>query len=453
MKLLTLLPFLFFLILFISPVLAYYDVNATEDTMLDQFNPSTSYGAEVSITIGTLINNNWRGLYAFNLSSVPYDESITSSNISLKYAGFNNATEILFVVFNTTQFFEANATWNNQPDVDTLQDNLSVGVAMLTNFSVLEATKTAHQQNTTLYLLIRADQENTSTRNSRTWYSSEQPTYEPTLRIETESGGGCSGYTNGSWCDDYNLTLSCTYTQGIQPCYDVYTENPNPYNDSLRTFTTYDDTEPDCILSINSCPVGYMCVQYWNPVSHEYEGKVECYNGQDGSAYYYNETGDQFNGTEYTLGLTTDACDDPSIFTDAWSCIVGYCYWCVKYDVCVAKEADCSYLVNTTCTNTSTTCYDKNCNYIMCSNDAVQQLKAWTNASMGTQFGADILALIIATMFGIGAFMATKMKEINALLVVFLIVAGAEAFIGFLTPWFLMLEAVAVGVLLFFKVG
>lgn len=128
----------------------------------------------------------------------------------------------------------------------------------------------------------------------------------------------------GAWCDDYNLTLSCTHTNNIQPCYDVYTENPNPYNASKRGFTVYSE---DCYSDIyNECPINYMCVQYFNPLTKQYEAKVQCYNGMNGSAIYYNETGGLFNGTEYTGNLTQ--CRNPTQYTNYMTCMNAGCNWC-----------------------------------------------------------------------------------------------------------------------------
>jgi hypothetical protein len=140
----------------------------------------------------------------------------------------------------------------------------------------------------------------------------------------------------GTWCNDFNLTKpcctdslvslgwlstgACSYTN----CYDLYTENPNPYNSSKNTFTTiYSDcssNKPD------SCPSNYMCVQYANPTTHLVEGKISCYNGQNGSSIYYNESGIAFNGTD--LILNESVCENPSFYTNEWTCLVSNCHWC-----------------------------------------------------------------------------------------------------------------------------
>jgi hypothetical protein len=71
-----------------------------------------------------------------------------------------------------------------------------------------------------------------------------------------------------------------------------------------------------------------------NPSTKQFEGKVSCYNGQNGSAYYYDENGDLFNGTDYIENLTN--CTLPTQYTNSWTCINANCNWC--NNVCQINE-------------------------------------------------------------------------------------------------------------------
>jgi len=110
--------------------------------------------------------------------------------------------------------------------------------------------------------------------------------------------------------------------------------------------------------------------------------------------------------------------------------------------------------VNNVCVNTSTSCYDASCNPVTCysGNDAVQSTRAWFNAGLGTPFGADIISLISSGIISIWLFIVSKEKKIEVIMGVFLLVAGVFSFIGFLTSWFLVLEAGMIFVLIFWKV-
>lgn len=265
----------------------------------------------------------------------------------------------------------------------------------------------------------------------------------------------CGGYDDGAWCTEYNLTLSCTFTNDIQPCYDVYTEQPNPFNATQRTFKVYNSSAMNCVQELLECPADYMCVQYLNPVTHQYEGKVECYNGQTGDAYYYNETGDSFDGTSYTAGLTENACEFPSLYTNSWTCQVNYCKWCSLPQQCTYPLTDCdSLMTSANCTNTTTTCYDQYCNYVDCAGTGTSNLRNWLNQSMHSEFGSDIIALIVSSFVAIMAFMNIDKDSKNPTILfgTFMLAASVCSFVGLLTAWFLVLEGALIFVLIFWKV-
>ena len=275
---------------------------------------------------------------------------------------------------------------------------------------------------------------------------------------ETYSEDYCGGYTDGAWCDDYNLTMACIYTNDIQPCYETNDE-PNPFDATKRAFTIYNTSEEDCLLAdctTGLCPIDYMCVQYFNPVTKEHEAKVQCYNGQNADVVYYNETCQEFDGINYTINITADACETPDIFNNSWTCSLNYCYWCSKAQLCTFDADTCDILIySSECTNTSTTCYNQYCNHIICDDDQIQELSNWLDDSLDSQFGSELTALLFAGIIS-GVFFVysgdKKHKKLEYFIIPMLFILACFSLVGMFPIWFLLLEVLMIAMFMFFKV-
>jgi len=106
------------------------------------------------------------------------------------------------------------------------------------------------------------------------------------------------------------------------------------------------------------------------------------------------------------------------------------------------------------CPNTTTTCYDSNCNQIQCysGQDAVQSWRNTINSSMGSPFGADIIGLLAAGAISLFIYLKTNSTKIEVLLAPMLLIIGSLSFIGFMTVWFIILEGALMFALIFWKV-
>lgn len=470
---LFLISILFSLFFFLTPVLAYYDISVGEDSHTSNIYTTTNYGSEVTVFYRSLLDaTNDTMFISFDISSIPENETITNATIYMfeisHYTVWQEDNEVATVIYNTTYFTEDNITFANQPSRDTLQQNLSrLGDGGYDLYVVTDAVKYAHIANDDyVYFMIDVDPMPPPSNILFKYPSFQYPDsgYYPFIRIETSGETGCSGYTNGSYCTGWNYSMPCCYSEilgdwtDIEPpectydtedCYDIYGDIPNPYDAEKRIFTVYDDTEEDCISDYKACPENYMCVQFFNPVSHEYEGKVSCYNGYNGSSIFYNETGDLFNGTEYIETLTV--CTNPFQYTNSWSCTLNYCNWCSGIGYCTFPDFNC------TCVNTSSQCYDASCHPTPCfvsGDEGMNGLRDWINDSMSSSFGSDIISLLAS--FGIAVLIFVNLgkedKNPTILYGSFMIIASIFAFVGLLTVWFLVLEITVISVFIFWKV-
>lgn len=483
MKLIYLLPFLFLFILISSiPGYAYYDINATDDSYVYNSSANTNYGSQTSISIENLAGSLMHTFIAFDLSSIPANETITSATLYLYNFGgakptadgypMHNDTRVL--VYNTTYFNESNITWNNQPTKDILQDNKTNPynyVIGYQNFSVLDAVMTSYTSSDVVYFYLKYDNETRTTSgwNRWTWYSKEAVWY-PFLRIETVSGSGCSGYEDGAWCDSYDLRLPCCYSDTIgdyitlsppgctfdtSNCYDLYGEIPNQINDLAPGFTVYNSSLDDCIQEYSSCPAGYVCNQFWNDDISQFEGKVSCYGTSTGDWIYYNESGDTFNGTEYILNNTVCDTFNSWIYNNSWTCTINHCQWCPLSLTCVGADADCdSLVVSPNCTNTTTICYNSYCNIVACTTNSVQSWGNSFNQSMGTPIATNIVAFVLALGISLVIFLKSKTKRLETFIIPFLSILGFFSLPGieFFPWWFLLVEVLLVVMMVFFKV-
>ena len=85
--------------------------------------------------------------------------------------------------------------------------------------------------------------------------------------------------------------------------------------------------------------------------------------------------------------------------------------------------------------------------------EGTTELKEWLNNGMGSNYGADIVSLIVASVIAVMIFINVKKddKDPALLFASFLVVASIFSFVGLLTQWFLVLEITIIGVIIFWK--
>jgi len=485
MKLAALIPFIFLSIFVISvlssPALAYYDLNVSDDSYVREDYANSNYAYDTSFGVQGLVNYLNRAYVAVDLSSIPVGQTVINATLFLKNNGGafpsnpltypqHNNTSIL--AYNTTYFNETNITWNNMPSEDTFQDNVSnAGYYYAWQpFDITEAVKTAYDNSQSVYIELKYANETYTDQINWIWKSKQYVNENPYLRVYTADETGCSGYDNGAWCNEYDLRRPCCYSETIgdylfmEPpqctfdtsnCYDLYGEVPNMMEDLGTDFTVYNSSVDGCIQEYSACPSGYLCSQFYNSETHLFEGKVSCYGTSTGEWVYYNESGDAFNGTEYIESYSTCDTFNAWIYNNSWSCRINGCQWCPLALTCIGTEGDCSSLITSSnCTNSSTVCYNQYCNIVSCTTNNIQTWAQSFNRGTGVPIASEILAFVLALGFGMFIFLKTKSKTLETFLVPFLSIVTIFCLPGieFIPVWVLLLEAMMIFVLVFFKV-
>jgi hypothetical protein len=429
-KIQLVLPFflLFFFLLSTNAFGATIIVNASADSEVSNLSAHANYnfGILYYMMAGTNLNSGnpyaYRSYMRFNLSSVPVNSLINSAELYVYKmpTSFYGSTFVIdayntspYNTTGTTTFWnegtlgtggnylcgsrcklDQNITWTNKPASDVYQSNATIYNSSTPSgwitFDVTGAIAESYATTNMTSILLKSDTE------SAGWigfYTKEYGSYLPYLSIIynmtdcisqcgicgcTPDATGCLTHdVNGTWCDDYNLTLPCTYDGLVNatPCYDILNEILNPYNTSKNTFTTFKTDDATCGIVPNQCPANTMCVQFWNNNNKEYEGKIQCYDGTTGEGIFYNETGDIFNGEEYIEGYST--CDNPFLWNNSFMCIIKNCQWCSYVDssglyqgYCALKDSECLGICqNATANDNSVDCLAHGCNWC---NDACQ---------------------------------------------------------------------------------
>jgi hypothetical protein len=212
----------------------------------------------------------------------------------------------------------------------------------------------------------------------------------------------------GSWCNDYNFTKPCCNDLLIEAgwatngacaytnCYDSIKELPNPFNASQTGFTTY---SVDCSSSTsNSCPTNSMCVQFANPNTHLWEGRVMCISGTRNDTCF-DDLGNEYNCSQYIQNITP--CVNPSQYTNQFTCYNNGCSWCPT---------------TTTCQSVGSICYNPSNPPNITSNAF-----GWTSLQFGSLFGMSdvsnlsvdeaMLSLLISLITGIGILWVARNTE------------------------------------------
>lgn len=451
-KAITTVLFLFLFIILSAPALAYYDIDVIADAHIDEYNPSSNFGSGIAGTVGSLTGNNWRILYAFNISEIPFGETIISAELRIKEATYYNATTMYLSVFNTSYFNEYNVTWNNQPAEGTLQTNISVNytIGEWHNFSVLQATQHARLNNQTLYLLIRSD-ENTSVRYSRTYWNREAGAgIEPYLYVQTAEGSGCNApaeYVEGSACfdrDTYYTNDGCNYTLTDCPT-DSYcvqlTPQMNVTSDLYENYTSCQ------IVTTLGLRVNCYNLCFWGTVVSSSCVEEQCKVCPD-------EQGGFSIGSTYGFYTDTYYTNQSSVSVPSWTVACGYSNGTIAQVINETGDNTTVTEILTRAGNNITEVAPAGTDSPPASADAgTAGLNDWLDAGMGSSYGSDIISLIVAAACAILLFINLKDSDKGTTIFfgTFMLVASICSFIGILTPWFLVLEITTVGVMIFWK--
>lgn len=445
MKAVSLILFsLLFLLVFTIPTFAYYDIIPSDDSYTRSNMPTTNYGNDQTIAIGVLFN----GTFAFNLSIIPYTETIIGADLFVEALGgtvLNNIT-----VYNTTYFNEHNITYNNQPAIDDMQSSIiaftNSSAPFFWNASVAGAVNYSHSQNASIYLIVTG---NYSPSGVNHWSKEKGEGHEPYLRVYTASGAGCNhtdGRVTGSaclngtnfyssdGCNDYLYTCpSGSYCVQLTP-------QMNVTNDLYENYTSCQiRTNGGLVYNcFNICFLGYVvasnCVE---------DGCKVCPTGSDGLITKGNITG-YFTNTWYS--------NQSSVSVPSWTVACGFINGTRTYyneTGGVTTEVD----ILTRAGNTVTEVFNETSGETTTGDSGMDALKSWLNSSMGSSFGADIVSLIVSAVVAVLIFInvGKDNKDPALLMGSFMVSATAFSFIGLLTTWFLVLEVTIIGVMVFLK--
>lgn len=473
--------FLFFLLTF-SNANAYFNIETVNDAYIWELHKDSTYNSGY-LWVGSYLDGtyprNERAFISFNISTLPTNVSIDDAILYMRIYGLSSIGWNVTVlnVYNTTGFNESTVTWNNQPALGTLQDNktiLSTDSYKWINFSVTDALKTAYGSNSSIYFAVKTDKENYTGVDfySFGFYAHEAGAYMPYLLIYTSGGEGCwegEQFPLGTTCAD-----SSNYRTNLDNCH--VTLGSCPSGTLCTAFTPVINATPDiglvenwtgCSLRIASganIPCTSVCYNNYLLYSNcqGYTTDPECLQCPDAnggfyrnSVYGYYTKGWYSNQSTFSASGNTIGCFNPitSVYDEIINTIGN-----ITTEIGILTQAGNNITevttINNQCLNTSTVCYDASCNPVSCyiGNDSIQVARQWVNARLGTPFGADLVSLIASGIISIWIFINSKEKKIEVLLAPFLLIASACSFIGFLTTWFLVLNAGLLFVLIFWKV-
>lgn len=443
-----------FLIAFSMPVHAYYDIDSYADAFLDQYNPNSNFPSSIGITVTSLTGNNQRGIYAFNLSVVPYGETIIGAEVLFDLVTYTNNTSIYLNIYNTSYFNEYNVTWNNQPSLDVLQTNKSVGITDL-NMSVLDAVIHSHTNNESAYFILKTE-ENTTVTYQRTYWAREAGGgKEPTLRVYTASGSGCNvsdDYYTGSVCLDYNTYYTsdgCNYVTNDCPTGSLCTQVTPQVNVTTDLIENYTDCQVFIggALAPTSQKINCINVCFGDTVVYS-----TCYD--DGCKFCGDNNGGWTLSSAYGYWTNTYTTDSPTVS------VPQYTVACINSTTGATVQVIDNLGNNTTIVDllqqsgNNVTFIEPNDDAVISQSDeGTAGLKDWLNAGMGSSYGSDIIALIVAGVCAILVFINVREQDKSSSIMfgTFLLVASVFAFVGLLTPWFLMMELLLIGVVIFWK--
>lgn len=443
---LLLIPLFIFLAL-AFPVSAYYDIEPSDDTYSFQNPADVNHGTETLTLINSYSIYNGRSFWAFNLSQIAFAEDISSAILYVYQSGLSGGSAYM-LVSNTTYFDEGNLTWNNQPINDTLQTNVSMSGGWY-NFSVTDAVSTAHKKNETVYLMAVFDIESNTTQARRTWYSKENGVSIPYLRVFTASGSGCNhtdGRVTGSACLDQDTY----YTS--DGCNDILTDCPT--GSYCVQLTPQINVTSDLYENYTSCQITTnlgLRLNCWNIC---YYGSVIWSNcAEDGCKVCPDETGAITYGS--TEGFFTDTyyTNQSSVSVPYYTVACGYPNGTIA-NVINETGGETTVIDILTRAGNNVTQISPSGEILAPEDEGISGLKEWLNAGMGSNYGSDIISLIVSGVIAIMIFINVKSEDKGTSLLFgsFLLVATAFSFFGLLTAWFIVLESGLIFVLIFWKV-
>lgn len=473
------LPIFFFLFIFLIssyPVMAYYDVDSIGDSYISSAYENTNYGSATTMLTKNLTSGagtgNYTSFVSFNLSSIPAGQVITSATLSLRLQSFyayQNETAIDVNVSNTTSFDEYTITYNNAPAINVTQDTEAVlGTYEWKNFTVTDAVNSSYNNADNVYLRIDLSDWIVAQNTQFSWMTKEFGSgYTPYLRVETASGGGCNvsdDYEIGSVCldqDTFYTNDGCNYTLTDCPagayCVQL-TPQVNVTSDLYENYTS-------CQIVTNT---GWH-VNCWSICFGDYVVWSNCVEEQCKVCGDPEENGLVCIGNDCGYFTDTYYTNQTSVTVPSWTVACGYSNGTRLYYNETGEETTITDILTragnsvtniTTiageCVNTSSTCYDSNCQVVACytGSDDVVGLKNWINDSFNSSAGSLILAMIISCGIALYVFFKTGAEKMESFIVPFILVLGFFALPGieFFPSWFLLLEVFIVAVFVFFKV-
>ena len=199
--------FLFFLLFSISNVYAMDStMNVTADTYVSDKYSNTNYGTSTVLVVAANESDLRRVFTLFNLSNMEANKIMLSAKLMLyitaaPYKTGANETTLPVVrayrAYNTTTGYnETNITYNNEPDQDTMQDNVTIFTTpgVWISWDVTEAAKSAYNSSSKLLsIMVRDDDQNVESNETLTSnFTSKEydPDFQPYLKITYSSVEG-----------------------------------------------------------------------------------------------------------------------------------------------------------------------------------------------------------------------------------------------------------------------
>lgn len=97
------------------------ELEAIKDAMLRETRPTLNYGTTTTISVGYQLSEDgrYRGLFQFDLSSIPADVTIEKAYLRLRTPGSHDVAQDIAVYGVKNSWVETGVTWKSHPEIDS----------------------------------------------------------------------------------------------------------------------------------------------------------------------------------------------------------------------------------------------------------------------------------------------------------------------------------------------
>lgn len=418
------------------------------------------------------------------IGTIPYGSTITDAYISL-FQGAGTSTPVgggIWAYNTSINWTETNITWDNNPTIGTLQSTTTTvwdGVGQWNNFTVKNALIAALANNASMSILLK---ENYTGSAYQSFYSAQYSgtTARPVLYVDysvtdcISDCGGCGCIQGTSQCNLPKIVGSyCAVSEGLPNTIKTVPyancTNITYFNCPNNTFCSqitpainvseylsqssggmldwckgcwFINYRPDPIFHYNILAV--YATNCWNTTSTPWTVYNECNCNQIGYCSSNIYETDNITNVPYSITQWSAGCFNPT--TGKYSNVINGTGLNTTIETMInATCPDCVLSNNVTsqCLNTSTTCYDSNCNIVTCTINAVGSCNQ-ANLDYTSGFNCGIAGLLnihdIATANMVSAVFITLFGSLAvAALLVYLGVGGSMVGQSFLMSLLMLL--------------